>query len=64
MERTITINLKDQPKAQLCTSCIVCGESVLLTEQEEISLQYGHSIHSKVCDKCKAAVLYMREHMS
>ena len=61
MERTITINLKDQPKAQVCTSCIVCGESIPLTEQEELALLYCHSIHSKVCNKCKATILYMRE---
>ena len=45
----------------LGTYCIICGESVPLTQNEEMSLRYGHCIHSKVCDKCKAAVLRMRE---
>ena len=64
MENTITIDLKDQPKVKLCTSCLICGDGVPLTEQEECALQYRHHIHSKVCDKCKAAILYMREQMS
>lgn len=44
-------------------SCIICGESVALTPSEVISLEYGHHIHSKVCDECKAAVLRIREQM-
>ena len=61
MRNTITANLKDYPNAKLCTSCIICGASIPLTEYEEATLRYGHHLHSKVCDKCKAAVLYIRE---
>jgi hypothetical protein len=63
MENTVTISLKNLPKARICTSCIICEESIPLTEWEESALSYGHHIHSKVCDKCKAAILYMREQM-
>ena len=44
-------------------SCIICGESVELTPNEELSLERGHHIHSKVCDKCRAAVFRIREQM-
>lgn len=44
----------------LCISCIICGESVRLTEEEQLRLSYGLNIQSKVCDKCKRAVLYIR----
>ena len=47
----------------LCACCIICGESVPLTPNDVISLEHGHDIHSKVCDKCKAAILRMRELM-
>ena len=50
-------------KSYLGTSCIICGESVPLTQDDILSLEHGHHIHSKVCDKCKAAVLRMREQM-
>jgi hypothetical protein len=64
MEKTITANISNQPKMRLCASCLICGEPVPLTEMEESALRYGHHIHSKVCDKCKAAILYMREQIS
>lgn len=63
MVKSIIANLNDQPKIRMATYCIICGESVLLTEEEEATLRYGHHIHSKVCDKCKAAILHMREQM-
>ena len=47
----------------LATYCIICGDPVILTQNERIRLEYGCWIHSKVCDKCKAAVLRMRELM-
>lgn len=40
----------------LATSCVICGESVKLTEYEAM----GKNIF-KVCDKCKQAVMKMRE---
>lgn len=46
---------------RLCMSCLICGESVVLTQEEELSLQYGHSVHSKICDKCKQAILHIRK---
>lgn len=46
---------------RLCMPCLICGESVVLTQEEELSLQYGHSVHSKICDKCKQAILHIRK---
>lgn len=63
MKQTESIFTISQANFRLCASCIICGESVELTEMEEAQLRYGRYIHSKVCDKCKAAILYMREQM-
>lgn len=57
------VNLAMRGGVHLSIACIVCGESVVLEEWEELRLDYGLSIHSKICDKCKAAILYMREQM-
>jgi hypothetical protein len=58
-----TIDLTKRLKVHMCISCLICGDPVPLTEMEESALRYGHHIHGKVCDKCKAAILYMREQM-
>lgn len=50
-------------ETHLSVSCIVCGESVAITQNEEHMLKNGHSIGSKVCEKCKQAILHMREQM-
>lgn len=55
--------MKNTITGKLCISCLICGEPVPLTEMEESRLNYGMDIHSKICDKCKAAILYMREQM-
>lgn len=55
------VNLAVRGGAHLSIACLVCGEPVVLDEQEEMRLDYGLPIHSKICDKCKAAILYMRE---
>lgn len=41
----------------ICTQCLICGESVDVTEYELFS---GKAV-AKVCDKCKEAVLEMRK---
>lgn len=51
-------------ECKICLPCIICDEAVELTEMEEARLDYGHHVGSKVCDKCKAAILYMREQMN
>ena len=43
----------------IASPCLICGESVTLTECEEMQARH-HSI-VKVCDKCKSAVMAMRE---
>jgi hypothetical protein len=50
-------------KIRLCMPCIICGEAVELTKEEEVRLDYGRHVCSKVCNECKSAVLYMRAHM-
>lgn len=45
---------------KICKGCIICGESVELTELEEAMLQHGHHIESKVCDECRQAILRIR----
>lgn len=57
------VNLAMRGGIHLSIACLVCGEPVTLDEQEEMRLDYGLPIHSKICDKCKAAILYMREQM-
>ena len=46
-------SLKDAP-IEMCmvTSCLICGESVPVSMWEN---------HSKICDKCKKAVLKLRK---
>ena len=57
------VNAAMNIKRHICIPCLVCGEGVTLTEEEEATMYYGHHVHSKVCDKCKEAILYMRDHM-
>jgi hypothetical protein len=49
--------------AQLCMACLFCGEPVGLDEMEKARLDHGMYIHPKVCDKCKEAVLYIRNQL-
>ena len=49
--------------AHLCMACLFCGEPVRLSEMEEARLNNGMYIHPKVCDKCKEAVLYIRNQL-
>lgn len=56
---TINTNIPKFAKASICVECLICGESVLLTEFEEMVAR-NHSIY-KVCDKCKQVVMNMRE---
>lgn len=42
-----------------CTYCLICGESVDVTEYEAFS---GRAV-ARVCDKCKEAVLEMRRQL-
>ena len=44
--------------------CIICDESVKLTDEEYKMMQAGHRLRSRVCDKCKQAVLHMRDRMN
>lgn len=45
---------------KISKGCIICDEPVVLTELEEAVLRSGHHIDSKVCDKCRQAILRMR----
>ena len=41
-------------------ACLICGESIKLSENEELAVRHNHYIF-KVCDKCKRAVLSIRK---
>ena len=57
---TVDINLAYMnSKISIGVPCIICGELVKLNELEE-SIIRGREIF-KVCDKCKQAVMKMRE---
>lgn len=56
---TINTNIPEFAKASISVECLICGQSVLLTAFEEMVAR-NHSIY-KVCDKCKQAVMKMRE---
>jgi hypothetical protein len=63
MDKTITISPKERIKTKLATPCIVCGESIPLEAYEEEAYLHGFYVHNKICEKCKAAILYVREQM-
>lgn len=42
-------------------NCLICREPVRLTESELAALNYGIKTDSKICDKCKRAILYVRK---
>jgi uncharacterized protein YlaI len=63
MKQTESIYTISDCNFRYCMPCIICDESVELTEEEEMSLKYGNHVRSKVCDKCKEVILYMREQM-
>ena len=48
-------------KPKIGVPCVICGEIVELTQIEE-SVSRNNTI-VKVCDKCKQAVMKMREHL-
>ena len=56
---TMTTNISEFAKTSISVECLICGESVLLTGIEEMVAR-NHSIY-KVCDKCKQAIMKMRE---
>lgn len=44
----------------IAISCMVCGESVDLSNYEQARLEAGLPVGPKICDKCKEAILEMR----
>ena len=59
----VITNVHSTVESHFSVSCIICGESVELTQDEELMLKNGISVGPKVCEKCKQAVLHMREQM-
>ena len=41
---------------RICTNCLVCGE--------EVEVSYHETLPVKICDKCKAAILYIRDNFT
>lgn len=46
------------------TSCIICGEPVLFSHDEFERFKRGLHVGSKVCNQCKAAVMWARSTMT
>ena len=46
----------------LAIGCMVCGESIALTEYEEMKLFGGGMIQPKICEDCKKAILWAKAH--
>ena len=47
----------------LSIACLICDEPVALNEMEQSRLNYGLDIDSKICDKCKKAILHYRKEL-
>lgn len=58
-----TIKISDNIKHTYSTPCIICEESVELTSNEVEMILVGCKLNPKVCNKCKEAVMYIREKM-
>lgn len=50
-------------KPILAIPCLVCGEPVPISEEEEEMLMNGREIHSKICYKCQVAIRYTRANL-
>lgn len=50
-----TIKVTAVDNVRICTDCIICGEPV--------ELAGIHDVGSKVCDKCKQAIMHFRKHL-
>ena len=62
MDNTTTVTMKmNNPKYTLSIGCLICSECIPLTTEEILKLEHGMNIHSKVCDKCKRAILHIRK---
>lgn len=49
---------------KLEAECMLCGEAIELTEEEQEYIQYfGQPYRNMVCDECKRAVAWARVHM-
>ena len=44
-------------------ACIICGDGVRLTDEEVMSMKYGRHLETKICDKCKQAILHIRKQL-
>lgn len=48
------INTESKPETELVTKCIVCGKDVVISERYSAP---------KVCEDCKKAIAYAKEHL-
>ena len=44
-------------------ACLICGDSVELDEIETAVMMAGHHVDSKICDKCRQAILHIRKQL-
>ena len=57
------VSAKIYDELSLCTHCLICGESIPVNKHDKDAFLRGFYVHNQICDKCKAAILYMRDHM-
>ena len=55
VEKSVIISIPDEPMQSIGTICLICGEFVPLDSPYDCGY--------KICDKCKRAILRMRENM-
>lgn len=53
--------LIDENTWRYATECLICGESILLTDNEVAQMKYGHPLREKICNRCREAVLFIRK---
>ena len=44
-------------------ACLICDEPVRLNEIETKRFKYDMHVNSKICDKCKKAILHYRKEL-
>lgn len=57
-------NKKIHNKDKIGIQCIICNEFTELTDDEYEELVYGNTRIYKVCDKCREAVMKIRNEQS
>jgi len=60
---TVQAKIPVDVKTWISKPCLICEDPVKLTDIEEYNLRCGGTV-IKVCDKCKQAILHIRQSLS